>query len=74
MVVASSMWLNTFPPTDGIPVKIRPITLVTGIEVNHKTNSVLDLDHTSKHKNKTTMVWGNRKLDPLNYVHQENHK
>ena len=68
VVVASTIWLNIFPTTDGISATISPRTLVTELNVNYKNIDIFYLDHTSKHTNNMTIGWGPVKFDPFTYV------
>ena len=73
IVVASTMWINIFPPNDEISTTIIPITLVTGLQVNYKNISILNLEHMFKHTKNTTMGYSPKHLEPFPYVQQETH-
>ena len=57
MVATIDMWINRFPPTDGISMTIIPRTLVTGLLMNYKNIALFILDCTYKHKKNMTMLW-----------------
>ena len=42
IVTVGAMWLNMFPPTDGISTSIIPRTLVTGLKINNKNHFRID--------------------------------
>ena len=64
MVVASAVWINMFPPTDGITIIFSPRTLVTGLQVKFK-KIVLSLDHISKNVKNVPMGWPPEQWKPF---------
>ena len=55
MVVASTIWLNMFPPIDRISMTIIPRKIVTELQVKYKDIAILSLDNIFKHTKKMTM-------------------